>query len=100
MIKTILTTATILFASIPAALAGPATTLSAVPTMYGQTGCMQRAQNKFYAIGATNLSSTNRSIWGHLNGSTLGVWCRGSEAIVIVSGDNATNLLEEIKSVF
>ncbi len=100
MIKTIITTAAILATSIPAAFAGPATTLASAPTMYGQFGCIQRAQNKLYAIGATNINSNNVSIWGHLSNTTVGVWCRGSEAIIVVSGENVNNIRDEIKAVF
>lgn len=100
MIKSILTTTAILLASSPSAFAGsPAIATSITATPYGKFGCLQRAMNKFYAIGATGMTSDSDSVWGYVNNnSTIGVWCRGSEAIIITAGDNSVNLRNEIKS--
>ena len=101
MIKSILASTTILLASVPAAFAGaPGVSITAVNTPYGQTTCMQRATNKFYVIGVTSIDISSANIWGYLNNSTLGVWCRGGEAIITVAGDNASTLRNEIKGVF
>ena len=103
MIKSILTASAIILASIPAAFAGPGARLNAVDTPYGQTVCMQRAKNKLFIMGATSITSNNVAIWGHINESIIGVWCRGSEAIIVVSGGDSSTLdglRDEVKGVF
>jgi hypothetical protein len=100
MFKTIFTSAVVIFTSVPSAFAASpavATTITATP--YGRFGCLQRAMNKFYAIGATGMTSDSDSVWGYINNNaTIGVWCRGSEAIIITAGDNSVNLRNEIRS--
>ncbi len=101
MIKFILTATTILLSSTSAAFAGPpGAGVSAVSTIYGQFGCMERARNKFYAIGATAITNDNSVIWGYVNNSTVGVWCRGQEAVIVIAGDDVSNLRNEIKNAF
>jgi hypothetical protein len=101
MIKSVLTATAVILSSVPSAFAGaPATSITSASTIYGQFGCMERARNKFFALGATGITSDNSFIWGYVNDSTVGVWCRGQEAIVIASGDNATSLRDEIKKAF
>lgn len=102
MIKTILATAAVIAASVaPVSAAAPPSALGSAPTPYGQFGCLQRAQTKLFAIGATSINVGSNSIWAILNNETsIGIWCRGPEAIVSVSGENATVLRDEIRSVF
>lgn len=101
MIKSILTATAIIFSSVPAAFAAaPGVGVSSASTIYGQFGCMERARNKFFAIGATGITSDNSSIWGYVGDSTVGVWCRGQEAIIVAAGDNYSNLRDEIKKAF
>ena len=101
MIKSILTASAIIFASASAAIAGPpGASVASASTIYGQFGCMERARNKFYAIGATSITSDNSSIWGYVGDSTVGVWCRGQEAIIITAGSNVTTLRDEVKKAF
>ena len=101
MIKSILTATAIILSSVPAAFAGPpGTGVSSVSTIYGQFGCMERARNKFFVIGATSITSDNSFIWGYVSDATVGVWCRGQEAIIVAAGDNYSNLRDEIKKAF
>ena len=104
MIKSILAaSAIVVAATTSAAFAGPATRLNAVDTPYGQTVCMQRAKNKLFIMGVTGVTSNNVSMWGHIGESIIGVWCRGTEAIVVVAGnDNSVldGLRDEVKGVF
>lgn len=101
MIKSLLTTAAVVLTSIPAFAGSPAIALSAVSTVYGKFGCVQRAQNKLFALGGTSINTSSNFVWGTVNGeTTVGVWCRGSEAIITVSGDNASNVRDEIKTAF
>ena len=103
MIKSILTASAIIAATTSAAFAGPATRLNAVDTPYGQTVCMQRAKNKLFIMGVTGVTSNNVSMWGHIAESIIGVWCRGTEAIIVVAGnDNSVldGLRDEVKGVF
>jgi len=101
MIKSILTATAFILASVPAAFAGPpGAAVASASTIYGQFGCMERARNKFYAVGATGITTDNSSIWGFVRDSTVGVWCRGQEAIIVTAGTDVTNLRDEIKSAF
>lgn len=101
MLKSLLTTAAVVLTSVPALAGPPGATLSEVSTVYGKFGCIQRAQNKFFAMGATSIDVNSSSVWAFINGeSTIGVWCRGSEAIISVSGTNITTLRDEIKTAF
>lgn len=99
MIRSILATAAVLTMS-PASFAGPAVSMSIVQTPYGQFGCMQRAQNKFFGIGATRIRSDVNSVWGHLNDTTIGVWCRGQEAFIVTAGDNVNEIRDEVRNAF
>lgn len=101
MIKALLATAVVALTSTPAFAGPPGAAISALSTVYGKFGCVQRAQNKFFAIGATSIDVTSNSVWGHVNGeTTAGVWCRGPEVIIFVSGFNSGSVRDEIKSAF
>jgi hypothetical protein len=100
MIKSILVSTAIILTTATSALAGPAAAVGARLTPYGQFGCIQRAQNKLFAIGATNITSSPDSIWADLGDNSIGVWCRGSEAIVVTAGPDSSTLRKEVGSVF
>ena len=100
MIKSILTSTAIILSSVPAAFAGPAQSVMVVPTIYGKFACVERAKNKLAAISATSMSIDSDSVWGHYTNTSMGVWCRGQEAIIVVSGDNASAIRDEIKTAF
>ena len=100
MTKTILSTLAAVFTFTPAAFAGPFTSVSSVPTIYGQFGCLQRAQTKLFVIGATGITNNNSSVWGNLGESTVGIWCRGDEALIVVAGGDVASLRTEIRSAF
>ena len=103
MIKSILTAAAVMFVSVPAAFsATPATAIASADTPYGKFSCLERAKNKYYALNATSISysSGGSSIWGYVGNSTVGVWCRGPEAIIVVADGNASTLRDEIKTAF
>lgn len=100
MIKTILATAAIILNTTTSALAGPAAAVGSRQTPYGQFGCMQRSQNKLFAIGATNITSGSDSVWADLGDNSIGVWCRGPEAIVVTAGPDSNTLRREVGSVF
>lgn len=82
--------------------AGPAAGISVANTPYGSFGCVQRAEMKFFSIGATNIQKPGGSVvWADLGETTVGVWCRGTEAIIVVAGGNQViDLKNEIKSAF
>lgn len=83
--------------------AAPRLGYGAVGTPYGLFGCRQRAESKLYSIGATGIQKTNNSntTWAYLGNFSIGVWCRGDEAVILVSGDSDTmELINEIKSAF
>jgi hypothetical protein len=101
MIKSILTVTAIILSSVPSAFAAaPGAGVASASTIYGQFGCIERARNKFFALGATGITADNSIIWGFVGDSTVGVWCRGQEAIIITAGDNTANLRDEIKKAF
>ncbi|MEY4332405.1 MAG: hypothetical protein RLZZ196_1143 [Bacteroidota bacterium] len=95
-------TAAVIAASVtPAFASAPAASLGAAPTPYGQFGCLQRAQNKLFSIGATSINPSSSGVWAFLNNeTTIGIWCRGSEAIISVSGENASIIRDELRNTF
>ena len=103
--KAVATSALLLSLACPA-LAGsePALGFSTAETPYGVFSCKQRAENKLYAIGATNItkSSGTQTIWARHGGIySIGVWCRGSEVVIMVAGDGeTTSISSEIRSAF
>jgi len=100
MIKSILTSTAIILASTSSAFAGPMIAVKSIQTIYGQFSCLQRAQNKLTAISATSMTANSSFVWGHYPKTTMGVWCRGQEAIIMVSGENADDIRDEIVSAF
>ena len=103
MIKSILTAAAVILASAPAAFsATPAIAIGVADTPYGQFSCLQRAKSKLYSLNATSISnsSNGNSVWGYVGESTVLVWCRGPEAIIITSDGSASSLRDEIKTAF
>lgn len=94
--------ATLCLASPVFAGSPPAIGYTAASTPYGSFGCKQRAENKLYSIGATNISkSSGGTIWADYGSYSIGVWCRGSEVVIIVAGDaDTTDLRTEIRSAF
>lgn len=102
MFKPALIASTIfLFFSSPALANPPSVSLGSALTPYGKFGCIQRAKNKFFSLNATDIDVNKNSVWAFLDNNTIGVWCRGDEAIISVSGDsNASILKDEIKNVF
>lgn len=101
MIKSILIATAIVLSSVPAAFAGaPGTGVSSASTIYGKFGCIERAKNKFFALGARSITSDNSFVWGYVGNSTVGVWCRGQEAIIVAAGDDYKSLRDEIQNAF
>ena len=100
MIKSILASTAVVLASVPAAFAGPGQAVVVVPTIYGKFACVERAKNKLAGISATSMTVDSDSVWGHYTNTSMGVWCRGQEAIILVSGDNASAIRDEIKTAF
>lgn len=100
MIKTILATTAIILTTATSALAGPSVYAISKQTPYGQFGCMQRSQNKLFAIGATNITPSSNSVWGDFGSNSIVIWCRGSEAIVITSGPDSAALKNEVSDIF
>lgn len=97
--KVALTAAMLLSCATPA-LAGPGLGYAVVGTPYGTFGCKQRAETKLFSIGATNISKGS-TIWADYQDYTIGIWCRGSEAIIMVSGNSpVADLRNELKSAF
>lgn len=88
------------------AMAGsePALGFSTAGTPYGVFGCKQRAENKLFSIGATDISksSVSQTIWARYGGThTIGVWCRGTEVVIMVAGSgDTTDISNEIRSAF
>jgi hypothetical protein len=89
--------------SLPA-LAGsePSLGYMAVDTPYGAFGCKQRAEQKLYAIGATGIHKSGSGVFGYYGGThTIGLWCRGTEVIIVVSGSSdVTDIRSELKTAF
>jgi|LakMenEpi03Aug12_release.lakeMendotaPanAssembly.Ray.scaffolds.fasta_scaffold36860_1 hypothetical protein len=77
---------------------GPPMFRRVASTPYGALTCRQRATNKLYSIGATNVNP--EGIWGYVNGATLMIWCRGDEVIIVVAGPNSREIGNEIERVF
>lgn len=88
----------IIFAWPLCANAEPAMYRRTIPTPYGSLSCKQRATNKLYAIGATNVNPDG--IWARVNDNTVMVWCRGGEVIIVVAGPNPLEMVNEIGGVF
>lgn len=83
-------------------LAAPGITVHSVSTPYGVFSCKQRAQVKLFSMGATKVSDLSSiTIWGYVGDNTVGVWCRGSEGLVIVSGNSdIKSIRDEVMSAF
>lgn len=87
----------------PAMAASPSVSIQSVNTPYGTFSCKQRAQNKLFSMGATGVSnlSSGSIIWGYIGDNTAGVWCRGIEAIIVVSGtSDSGSIRDEISQAF
>ena len=83
------------------AQAAPGLAYQSVSTGYGQFGCLQRAQSKLYQIGATNVYQNNGAyVYGTYGTEKIAVWCRGSEAIIIVAGTNTGIVRDEVATAF
>lgn len=79
----------------------PQLSIGSAPTPYGVSGCMQRAEMVLYRIGATGISpgSGSGSYFASHGSNTVGIWCRGPEAIIVVAGDNnAPTLRQEVRA--
>jgi hypothetical protein len=101
MLKSTLISAAVILTSIPSAFAAaPASVLSSVSTPYGTFGCIQRTKNKLYSMGATGMDVYPEFVWAFVGDSTVGVWCRGQEAIISVSGKGVVTLKDEMKTAF
>jgi hypothetical protein len=84
-------------------MAAPYVSMAVVDTPFGSFACKQRAQNKMYAMGATRVSnlSSGSTIWGYIGEYSLGVWCRGQEAVIVVAGDSDTaSIRDDLKTAF
>lgn len=86
--------------NIPYSAPAPRIEMRINATGYGQFGCVQRALNRLYAIGATGVSSNNGGVWGTLGSTTAFVWCRGAEAITTAAGPQATAVADQLREVF
>lgn len=104
MLKNILTTtaASILMFPVTAfAQSAPNVAYRSVDTPYGQFGCLLRAENKLYSIGATTVQKTTNSIFGIVSNSRVAVWCRGADAIIFVAGPNSpADIRDEVWNAF
>ena len=80
------------------AVAGPSMNRRVAPTPYGALTCKQRATNKLYSIGATNVNPDG--VWADVNGATVMIWCRRDEVIIVVAGPNNVEIANEIERVF
>lgn len=91
-----------LLSAFPASAEGaPGLAWSIAPTGYGQLGCIQRAESKLYQIGATNVHRNNNiNIFGSLTNEKIGIMCRGTEAFIVVAGDNPFPVRDEVFKVF
>lgn len=88
--------------TLPAFASGPPRLAwSYVTTGYGQLGCIQRAESKLYQIGATNVGRNNNiNVFGSLVNERIGIACRGTEAIIIVAGDDPFTVRDEVYKAF
>lgn len=101
MIKSILTSTTILLASVPAAFAGPVLSWGYKPIGYGQFACIQKAEAKLYQMSASNVNRNNNiNVFGSYPNTTIGISCRNSEVMVSVAGNDAYLLRDEILNYF
>lgn len=75
-----------------------------VNTPYGAFGCKQRAEQKLFSIGATSLTKSAglNVTWAKFQGThSIGIFCRGSEAVIMVAGNGDTSdIRNELKSAF
>jgi len=101
MINRIIGTTTAFLMSATASLAAPpGMAVYQANTPYGKFSCAQRAQNKFYALGASRVEVSDGAVWAVYGESRLLVWCRGDYAFVSVAGPSATELRDEIQQIF
>ena len=83
------------------AQSAPGVAFRSVDTPYGQFGCLLRAENKLYSIGATSVNKTSNAVFGIVNNSRAAIWCRGAEAVIFVAGPGDSGpLREEIYNAF
>lgn len=66
--------------------------------------CRQRARAKYFELGATDMSKdTENAQWGTFGNIQALVWCRGTEAVISVSGRSFNAVVEvkdELKKAF
>lgn len=66
--------------------------------------CRNKARTKYFEFGATNMSdSSSNSQWATVNGMKAFVWCRDTQAFIVVSGPDypaVSELRDEILKVF
>lgn len=66
--------------------------------------CRTKARSKYFELGARDISNEDsNSQWAVVGRSRSLVWCRGTQAIVIVTGSNYTaidELRDELKKAF
>ena len=66
--------------------------------------CRNKTRSKYLELGATNLSdSSSNSQWANINSMKTLVWCRDTQAVIVVSGSDftaVTELRDEIFKIF
>lgn len=103
MFKNVITSAIASIMILPSAAfaqVAPGLAYRQVSTPYGTFGCMQRAENKFYSMGATAINKGNNYIFGAINDNRISVWCLGTDAFIVVAGSNVSPLRDEIYNAF
>lgn len=66
--------------------------------------CRTKARSKYFELGAREISNEDsNSQWAIVGRNRALIWCRGSQAIIIVTGSNSTaieELRDELKKAF
>lgn len=94
-------------AAFSAALSGgdnPPSMYLAVRSINNNIACRNAARSKYFEVGARDMSSSdNNSQWGTVGSMQAVVWCRDTQAIIVVaggSGNSAEELRDTITKAF
>ena len=66
--------------------------------------CRSKTRAKYFEVGARDMSGAEDNVqWGTVGSMKALVWCRDTQAIIVISGQNVNSineLREELKKAF